>query len=172
MNITENAFNGKNKFQFGLFICALAVPLITGVLSSLITRNAMNQYNIMPKPPLSPPGWVFPVVWTILYILMGVASYMVITSDASRNLVTGAVLFYCIQLIMNFFWSILFFSFSLYLASFIWLIIMWVFVVICTVYFFLARTAAGVMMLPYIVWASFAAYLNFAVYRLSITPMP
>lgn len=154
-----------------VLIFCLLTPLLTGAISSILTRDAMKQYFLMNKPALSPPGWLFPIVWTLLYIMMGIAFYLVITSQADKTLVRNAVLFFLAQLVMNFFWSILFFTFSRYLFSFIWLMGMWAVIIITTVFFFRINRASGFMMLPLILWTSFAAYLNFAVYKLSITPM-
>ena len=132
----------------------------------------MKEYFFLNKPPLSPPGWVFPIAWTILYVMMGLASYLVIHSMADKLLINRALVFYAIQLVLNFFWSILFFKCSLYLWAFVELIAMWAVIIVTTVFFFRASTPAGVMMIPYILWTTFAAYLNLAVYKLSITPMP
>ena len=100
-----------------LFIC-IAVPLAVGGLSALISGNAMATFAALEKPPLSPPAWLFPTVWTILYILMGVASYLVVVSDTPTAEKNRALTVYGAQLAVNFFWSILFFNLSLYLFSF------------------------------------------------------
>ena len=162
----------KSKLRPGLLPLTLAIPLCIGGISAMLTGDMMKEYFFLNKPPLSPPGWMFPVVWTILYIMMGLASYLVMTSGADRSLIVKALVFYGIQLALNFFWSILFFNCALYLWAFIELIAMWTAIIITTVLFFRASTPAGVMMIPYILWSTFAAYLNFAVYKLSITPMP
>lgn len=162
----------KTKLRPGLLAIAITIPLCVGGISAMLTGDMMKEYFFLNKPPLSPPGWVFPVVWTVLYVVMGLASYLVITSGAVRSLIVKALVFYAIQLVLNFFWSILFFNHSLFLWAFIELIAMWAVIIITTVLFFRASTPAGLMMIPYICWSTFAAYLNFAVYKLSITPMP
>lgn len=162
----------NNKVRPGLLIFTIALPLAVGALSAMITGDMMKEYFFMNKPPLSPPSWIFPVVWTVLYIMMGFASYMVINSGADRSLITKALVLYGIQLVLNFFWSLLFFNSGLFLWAFIELIAMWLVIIFTTVMFFRARTSAGVLMVPYILWTTFAAYLNFAVYRLSTIPMP
>lgn len=161
-----------NKIRPGLLALCIAIPLCIGGISSMLTKEMMKDYASMIKPPLSPPGWLFPIVWTILYILMGIASYMVINSGADHDLIVKAMIFYGIQLVLNFFWSILFFTYSLYLWAFIELIAMWITIIISTVMFFRTDIKAGILMIPYILWSSFAAYLNYASYKLSITPMP
>ena len=93
-----------------LFIC-VAIPLIVGGVSALLTRNSMEMFEMIAKPPLSPPGWLFPVVWTILYILMGISSYLVLTSDASREEISEAIRLYAYQLLVNFLWPTFFFNF-------------------------------------------------------------
>ena len=112
------------KIQWKKLILCLAVPLAVGGLSALITGNSMQMFETLRKPPLSPPGWLFPVVWTILYILMGIASYLVLTS-AKPNRSRSALLVYGVQLFFNFFWPILFFSLKLYLSAFFWLVLLW-----------------------------------------------
>lgn len=164
--------NLKNELKPGMLAIAVAIPLCIGGISAMLTGDMMKEYFFLNKPPLSPPGWVFPVVWTILYVMMGLASYLVINSGADRSLIVKALVIYGIQLMLNFLWSILFFNCSLYLWAFVELIVMWVMIIITTVLFFRASTPAGMMMIPYILWSTFAAYLNFAVYKISITPMP
>lgn len=162
----------KSKLRPGLLALAIAIPLCIGALSAMLTGDMMKEYFFLNKPPLSPPGWVFPIVWTILYVMMGLASYLAISSGADRSLIVKALVFYGIQLALNFFWPILFFNCSLYLWAFIELIAMWAAVIISMVLFFRTCTAAGLLMIPYVLWSTFAAYLNFAVYKMSITPMP
>lgn len=162
----------KSKLRPGLLAITIAIPLCIGALSAMLTGDMMKEYFFLNKPPLSPPGWAFPIVWTVLYVMMGLASYLVITSGADRALIVKALVFYGIQLALNFFWSILFFNYSLYLWAFIELIAMWAAIIIATVLFFRASTSAGLLMIPYVLWSTFAAYLNFAVYKMSVTPMP
>ena len=162
----------KTKMKPGLLVLAILIPLCVGGVAAMLTGDMMKEYFFLNKPPLSPPGWVFPVVWTVLYVMMGLASYLVITSEADKSLITNALIFYAIQLVLNFFWSMLFFNYSLFLWAFIELIVMWAASIIATVLFFRASPLAGTMMIPLVLWTTFAAYLNFAVYKLSITPMP
>lgn len=98
------------KKQWKTLIFCIAVPLAVGGLSALLTRNSMQTFDSINKPRLAPPGWLFPVAWTILYILMGIASYLVITSRKPNG---SALITYGLQLIFNFFWSIIFFNLSL-----------------------------------------------------------
>ncbi|WP_418772107.1 TspO/MBR family protein, partial [Neglectibacter timonensis] len=104
-------------------LLSLLISLGTGGLAALFTGNSMEFYQSLKQPPLSPPGWVFPLAWTILYSLMGVAAYLVWMRDSTgRN---GALFFYGLQLIFNFVWPLLFFNARAYLASLIWLLLLW-----------------------------------------------
>lgn len=149
------------------FLICLAVPLLVGGLSALITRGSMKTFETINKPALSPPGWLFPVVWTILFILMGIASYLVLVSGKPQMEINRALVIYGIQLIFNFFWSIFFFNFSLYLFSFIWLVLLWMLILTTTVLFYRISKSAGYLMIPYILWVTFAGYLNFQIYLLN-----
>lgn len=163
---------GPRKVRVLTLIVAILLPLGVGGFSAFLTAEDIRVYADMNRPPLAPPGWVFPVVWTLLYVLMGVASYLVYTSDADPTLKRRALTVYCIQLAMNFFWSTLFFTYARLLTAFIWLTLLWLFTLGCTVRFYYIRPAAGLMMGGLLVWTTFAGYLNLACYLLSITPMP
>lgn len=162
---------GKKVRVFAL-IAALLIPLLVGGFSALLTAEDMKLYETMNRPPLAPPGWVFPIAWTILYALMGLASYYVYSSDADPERKRKALLFYAAQLAMNLLWSTLFFSYQRYMISLIWLLAMWVVILVCAVRFYRIRHAAGLMMGVLFLWTTFAAYLNLACYMISITPMP
>ena len=144
---------------------SLFIALGTGGLSALLTQGAMERYRELEQPPLSPPGWVFPVVWSALFVLMGVAAYLVWMRDSTgRN---GALFFYGLQLIFNFVWPLLFFNARAYLASLIWLLLLWVLILITTARFFQETKAAGWLMIPYLLWVAFAGYLNAGVWLLN-----
>ncbi len=155
--------NGKWK---KLLIC-IAVPLAVGGLSAWLSREGMRGFPALEKPPLSPPGWLFPVVWTILFVLMGLASYLVLTSGKDRRTIDRALWLYGIQLGVNFFWSIFFFELSLYLFAFLWLILLWLLILATTARFYHISRTAGYLMLPYLLWVTFAGYLNFGIYLLN-----
>ena len=124
----------------------------------------METFEMVNKPPLSPPGWLFPVVWTILYVLMGIASYLVLTSGKPDDIALKA---YGIQLAVNFMWPILFFNLNLYLFSFIWLVALWLLVYQTIRLFWSASITAGALMIPYLLWITFAGYLNLGIYFLN-----
>lgn len=146
-----------------LFIC-IAIPLVVGGISALLTRNSMETFANINKPALSPPAWLFPVVWTILYILMGIASYLVVTSPKTNTL---ALSVYLLQLFFNFMWSIIFFNLGLYLPAFLWLILLWLLILLTTFLFYSISKPAGHLMLPYLIWVTFAGYLNYAIFLLN-----
>ena len=114
-------------------IISILIPLTVGTMSALFSGN-MSSYSILNKPAFSPPGFIFPVVWTILYILMGASSYIVYFSNSSNK--SKALLLYCIQLFFNFCWSIIFFGLDLFLFAFIWLIAL-IFIIIIMIRQFL-----------------------------------
>ena len=155
------------KSQKKLLIQCIAVPLIVGILSALLSGGGMKIFTELTKPPLSPPGWLFPVVWTILYILMGLASYFVLTSGAEAEQIAAAITVYIYQLMVNFLWPILFFDFKWYLFSFLWLILLWVLIIVTTIRFYGISKTAGYLMIPYLLWVTFAGYLNFGIWYLN-----
>lgn len=139
-------------------------PIAVGLLSSLFSGN-MELYATIQKPSFSPPGILFPIVWTILYILMGISSYLIYTSGHAER--RSALRAYALQLFFNFFWSILFFGFSQYLAAFLWLLVLIVLIVIMIYRFYQISPPAAYLQLPYLLWCLFAACLNYAVYALN-----
>ena len=155
------------KINFKVLIIAILIPLAVGGLSALLTRGSMQSFNMINKPPLSPPGILFPIVWTILYTLMGVASYIVYVSGSADGTKRVALTLYAVQLFFNFFWSILFFNMEAYLAAFVWLVILLVFIIATSVLFYAIDKKAGYLMIPYILWVTFAGYLNLAIYFLN-----
>ena len=150
------------KIQWKKLIIAIAIPLAVGGLAALLTMNSMEMFSALNQPPLSPPSWLFPVVWTILYTLMGIASYLVATSDKTYR-AQSALAVYGIQLFFNFLWSIVFFNLGAYWFAFVWLILLWVLIIITTVLFYRISKSAGYLMIPYLLWVTFAAYLNLAI---------
>jgi len=144
-----------------LIICIL-VPLAVGGLSAFLTRNSMQNFEDINKPPLSPPGWLFPVVWTVLFILMGIASYLVATSGQPYKSRT-AFWVYGIQLIFNFFWSLIFFNMESYLFAFVWLVVLWLLILLNIKLFYNISKPAGLLLVPYLLWVTFAGYLNLGI---------
>ncbi len=149
-----------------LAVC-VAIPLAVGALAALLSRGAMEDYQDLYKPLLSPPSWLFPVVWTILYVLMGLASYYVYSSSASPERIRRALKAYALQLAANFIWPLIFFVLGAYLIAFLWLILLFALALVCALRFGYIDARAGRLMAPYLVWLFFAAYLNLGVHLLN-----
>lgn len=154
------------RINWKKLIACLALPLAVGGLAALLS-GGMEDYGVMSKPPLSPPGWVFPVVWTILYLLMGYASYLVCTADAPKAQIRKAWILYGLQLFANFVWPLLFFGGELYLTALLWLIVLWVLIFLTIRAFSAVSERAGDLLIPYILWVTFAAYLNLGIFLLN-----
>lgn len=150
------------KIQWKKLLLCLAIPLAVGGLASLLS-GGMADYREMNQPPLSPPGWLFPIVWTILYLLMGYASYRVLTADAGPTQINRALTLYGAQLALNFLWPLVFFGIGWYWAAFAVLIVLWVLIYLTMRAFSEIDELAGTLLLPYILWVTFAAYLNLGV---------
>lgn len=151
------------KIRWKELIISVAIPLAVGGVSGFLNRNSMKDFENLNQPPLSPPGWLFPVVWTILYVLMGIASYLIYTSYAPKRQKKSALTAYGVQLFFNFVWSFLFFNFGLYTFAFIWILILWALIILTAVLFSKISRPAAYLMIPYILWVTFAAYLNLGV---------
>ncbi|MBP3352017.1 MAG: tryptophan-rich sensory protein [Lachnospiraceae bacterium] len=154
---------GLSKLDKKLLAICIALPLLVGGVSALLTRESMMLFESVQKPPLSPPGWLFPVVWTILYTLMGIASYLVLTSEAPKEEVGRAINVYLYQLLVNFLWSTWFFNLQWYFFAFFWLVLLWGMILITLVRFYRISKPAGYLMVPYLLWVTFAGYLNLGI---------
>lgn len=154
----------KNKL---LLVICIAIPLLVGGVASLITGGGMSAFTMLDQPPLSPPAILFPIVWTILYILMGISSYLILTSKADEETKKDALFIYGAQLLVNFLWPTFFFNFGWYLFSFFWLILLWILVFTMIRRFYAISKTAAYLNIPYLVWLTFAAYLNLGIYFLN-----
>lgn len=152
------------KTQHKKLTATIAVPLLTGAVSAYLNRTAILNFGSVNQPPLSPPSWLFPVVWTILYVLMGIASYLTVISEKNSG---KAITVYALQLFFNFLWTFVFFGLRLYFTAFVLLAVLWVLITVTLVTFYKIRKAAGILLLPYLLWVTFAGYLNFAVFLLN-----
>ena len=138
-----------------------------GLLSGLLSRVGMENFSqTVAQPPLSPPGWLFPVVWTILYALMGISAARIWLSPPSDNRSRGLNRFLA-QLIVNFFWSPIFFNTGAYGFALLWLLLLWVLVVLMILSFRKVDKTAALLQIPYLIWLTFAAYLNWGVWKLN-----
>ncbi len=141
---------------------SILIPLAVGGISAFITRNDMGIYSRIKRPPLSPPSWIFPVVWTVLYILMGISLYLVRIKKTDKNK-RPAYIAFAVQLFLNFIWSPIFFSLNAYALAFAVLIILWLSVIVMILLFSGIDRRAAYLNIPYLVWLTFAAYLNLAI---------
>lgn len=164
MNCTYSNNIEKSRDIITLFIC-IAVPLFVGGLSALITRNAMTTFYLMSKPPLAPPAWLFPIAWTILYIMMGIASFLIYRSTDESSYIGMTV--YIIQLILNFVWSLIFFRLNAYVFAAVWLAFMLIMVIALIANTVKYSKAAMFMLIPYGLWCCFAMYLNVGIAMLN-----
>lgn len=138
-----------------------------GALSGWLTRDARNVYGqTVLQPPLSPPGWLFPVVWTLLYALMGIGAARVYQTPPSKLRSLGLNLFIT-QLVVNFFWSPIFFNLQAFGFAFFWLLLLWVLVLWLILVFRKVDSLAAKLQIPYLIWLTFAAYLNLGVWYLN-----
>lgn len=146
-------------------IISILLSVGVGTVSALLTMNSIDVYNELQKPALSPPGWIFSVVWTILYILMGISAYLIYISDSPDKY--KALKIYIAQLIVNALWSVIFFNLECYLFSFIWLILLLILVILMVKSFSAINKTAGYLQIPYLLWLIFAGYLNLSIYLLN-----
>lgn len=155
------------KFDWKKLLKNLAIPLLVGFISGFLTKDAVEEFNATAiKPFFMPPGWLFPVVWTILYILMGISAYLIETSNGIKNTRFSLILYY-LQLFFNLIWPFIFFGGEMYLFAFIWIIILWILIIATTLEFYKINKTAAFLMIPYIIWVTFAAVLNFSIYLLN-----
>ena len=154
------------RFQWKTCIKWVVLTECVGILAGLLTRNGVEQYQqFAQKSMLTPPGWVFPVVWAILYALMGVGACI-----ASGSKIQGSercVNLFIVQLTVNFFWPLLFFNAGAYGFALLWLIFLLILVVMMSVCFYKKLRTAGLLQIPYILWLLFASYLNAAAWQLN-----
>lgn len=146
-------------------IISILISVGVGAVSALFTMNSMATYNNLVKPPLAPPSWVFPVVWTILFILMGISAYLIYISDSPYK--NNALKIYAAQLIVNALWSFIFFNLEMYLFAFIWLLFLLVLIVLMIISFSRINKTAAYLQIPYLLWVIFAGYLNLSIYLLN-----
>lgn len=146
-------------------IVSILISVGVGAAAALLSGNSMDVYQNLVQPPLSPPGWLFPVVWTILYILMGISAYLIYVSDSPYK--NSALKIYAAQLAVNFLWTIIFFNLEMYLFAFLWLLLLLVLIILMIRSFAKISKTAAYLQLPYLLWVIFAGYLNLGIYLLN-----
>lgn len=152
-----------HNFDVKKLSISCSISLGIGALSSFISMFGRDNFENAIKPPLNPPTWLFPIVWTILFLLMGISAYLVYKSDSDDDAKTKALTAYGVQLLINFFWPIIFFNFSAYLLSSIWIIILLISIIIMIKLFYDIDRCAAFLQIPYLIWVCFATYLTLAI---------
>lgn len=147
-----------------LLILSILIPNAFGFIGNLL-GNSSNGFDQIIQPAFAPPAIVFPIVWTILYTLMGISSYIICTSKSENK--NKALLFYGIQLILNSLWTFFFFRLNWFLFSFLWIILILFFVILMVKEFYKINKTAAFLQIPYIIWLVFAGILNFSIYLLN-----
>ena len=148
------------------YIISILIPLVVGGLAALITSDSMMVYDSLIMPKYAPPGFLFPVVWTVLYILMGVGAARILIYGKGEK-ASDAFSVYVFQLIVNFAWSIIFFECMAFLGAFIWLCFLWILILVMIIRFAKVDKVAAIINIPYLLWVTFAGYLNFMVFMLN-----
>ena len=141
------------------------LPLVLGTFPSLFVTAQSSWYGALIKPAINPPDWIFGPVWTVLYILMGIALFLVIESESSYRAM--ALKLFWVQLVLNVTWTFMFFGFESPLLGLINIVALWILIIATIFYFFAISKTAGWLLVPYIVWVSFAMFLNFSIWSLN-----
>lgn len=150
------------------YVVSVLIALSVGGLSALITKNNMSVYLENISPPLTPPSWVFPVVWTILFILMGISAAMIYTNKTTPySKKRSALLTYSLSLLVNFFWSIIFFNLRAFFFAFIWLLLLLFLIISTIIKYQKIDKLAAYLQIPYALWVTFAGYLTLAIWLLN-----
>jgi len=150
------------------YVISIAIALAVGGAAAFLTRNDMNLYDEIILPPLAPPSILFPIVWSILYVLMGIGAAMIyLERDKAENAVRDALSVYGISLILNFMWSIIFFGFEAFLFAFVWLVFLLITVISMVFSFRKIKPVSGYLQIPYATFLIYAGYLNLSIYLLN-----
>jgi translocator protein len=153
-------------------VIAVAIPIAVGAISGFFTVTGVQSwYQTINKPSWNPPNWIFGPVWTTLYVMMGIALYLIWKSDSSDMLKKTAIILFAVQLTLNFFWSFIFFNQEQPGWALVEIIVMWVFILVTIFAFAQVSKPAAWLLVPYISWVSFATILNYTIWKLN-APIP
>lgn len=151
-----------------LVVSILACEMAGFVGSIFVTPVLTGWYSMINKPSFTPPGWVFGVVWITLFFLMGVSLFLVWTSDGKdKDLKKKAIWFFIWQIVLNIWWSVIFFGMQLPMYALIELAVLWIAILLNIIYFSRISVLSGILLVPYFLWVSFAAVLNFLIWKLN-----
>lgn len=157
-----------NFWDIGKLVVSVFVSLMAGVVGSAYTAPAIDSwYKDLNKPSFNPPSWVFAPVWTILYLVMGVAAFLVWREGLQNKAVRIGLGLFIFQLVLNTLWSFIFFGQQNPLAGFIEILVLWVAIAATIYFFYRVNPVAAYLMIPYILWVTFAAILNFSIWQLN-----
>jgi benzodiazapine receptor len=167
--IREHKMEKKMTIEILKLVMSIVICQLAGVMGSLFTRPAIpTWYATLEKPSFTPPNGVFSPAWITLFVLMGIAAFLVWNKGLSDQRVKIALSIFAVQLILNVLWSVMFFGLRSPLAGLIDIVILWIAISLTILYFFKVSNMAGILLIPYILWVSFAAGLNFSIWRLNI----
>ena len=148
-----------------LFV-AILIPLLVGVIAAFFTQAGVHGwYAVANKPPYNPPNWLFAPVWTALYIMMGIALYLVWKSEADKAIKQTALILFAVQLTLNFLWSFIFFYAKQPGWAFLDIVLLWIMILLTIIWFAKISSTAAWLLVPYILWVSFASLLNFYIWQ-------
>ena len=149
-------------------VVAVAIPLVVGGLGGIATASAIpTWYQGLNKPAWNPPGWLFGPVWTVLYILMGIAAWLVWRQGWDNPQVQVALAIFGVQLLLNLFWSLIFFGLHSPGWAVLEIVILWGFILATTIQFYRLEPVAGLLLIPYQLWVTFATVLNATIWQLN-----
>lgn len=157
----KNMTNEGRIYAFFIILCEAV-----GLVSGLISMMGMRQFGEVMQSDLTPPGIVFPIVWTILYALMGIGAARIWLAEESLDQIKALIVF-AAQLIVNFFWSIIFFNLQAFQLAFWWLILLWILIIIMIVLYLRCDKLAAYLQIPYFLWVTFAGYLTYMTWMMN-----
>ncbi len=157
--------DNKNLVALVVFVI---ISFSAGMIGNIFTSDVSFEiYKNLVKPNFAPPSWIFEPIWTTLYLLIGVAAFLIWREGANKNVVLAMTMFF-VQLFLNAIWTPVFFGFGERLIAFYVIIVLWVIVLITTIFFFGIKKVAGYLFLVYLLWISFALVLNYSIWRLNV----
>lgn len=155
-------------FRLWPFVISIVITLSIGIVAGLCTQPQIaTWYVFLKKPAFNPPNWLFGPVWTILYIMIGISAYLVWQKRSHSVSYVNAQYIYFLQLLLNFSWSIIFFGMHQILPALIIILLLWFSIILTIIFFGKISKAAAWLLVPYLLWVSFASVLNFAIFRLN-----
>jgi tryptophan-rich sensory protein len=157
-----------NPSTLGRLVICLLVPQLVGITSGLLTVSAVRDWYVtLARPSFTPPSWVFGPVWTAIYLLMGIAAFLVWQRGLGAPFVRTALSVFAVQLLLNGLWSVLFFALRSPGIALVEILVLWALIAWCMMLFFRVRAVAGALLVPYLAWVTFATALNFEFWRLN-----